>query len=570
METRKHLQGDLDNILLKALEKQPERRYASVDAFAADMRAYLGGFPVSARPRSKRYVLGLFIARHRLGVAAAGVAGLAVLAGLAGTLWQAHQAQLATTEAQMRLAETRNIVHDLVFRFGDSIAYLPGGMSVKEDLLSDTLKQLQRMAETSHGDPVVLGDVLALHARLAELQGADNSPSMGRPAQARAHADQAIALGQQFWAARKADRQFSNWLVRAYQVRAKLERGEGHLEQALQILATSRALAQESLALQTQDLERAWLLMNMADQIFVESRILDPFDLPSLNRPSEALVRMAEAERAYRQLLALGDKVMEALDATGRPEEPKVKASLYNAIANTYDGRALIHLKHDEPELGLEDAQTAAQTADQVLALDPKQTPWHDAAMRKNNTLATTLIRLGQAERAMVAAQRSWDEANALVKTEGAQSVWAKALPTLAQQYGRALAGVGRHSEAVPIYELSIAAWAAQAQAGPNANAQRRLGWMRTQLSRSQFALGKRALALGLAKEAVAGLTEASEKFADKRDVWLNLGEALAWNAQLEPLRAGELHGLARAAYDKAATFSPLKAEHAAARAQLN
>ena len=571
LTTRKRLAGDLDKVLLKALEKPVARRYDSVDALVRDVRAYLAGYPVSARAATWRYVSGKFIARHWVPVMAASLAALSLVAGAGVALWQAHEARLGRDEARRRLADVRSVTHDLVFRFGDGIAYLPGGMNVKEDLLNATLAQLQRLADGPGGDAATVADIAALHARLAELQGADTAPSTERPKQAQAHADQAIALGAQAWPERKADHQFVNWLARAYQIRAQRQRAAGELDAALQTLTQERTLVAESLALQTRDDERAWLLSNLAGTLFLESQVLDALNLPSLNRPDEALLRLNDAEQTYRRVLALGDKVLDALDAAGRPEEPKTRAGLLHGLASAQEGRALLRLKHDEPALGLADAQAAVLTQQQVLLADPLQVPWHDGMMLKSNTLATTLLRLGQAEPALQAAQRSWDEAKALAKSEGAQSRWANALPTLAHQYGRALAAVGRHTEAAAVFESSIAAWTTRAKNGPavNPNAQRRIGWMRTQLSRTQQALGRHALAVTLAREASAGLRAASVQSPQARDLLLTLAEALAWQAQLEPAAAASLREQARAAYDRARALSTLKAEHAVARAAL-
>ena len=571
LSTRKRLAGDLDKVLLKALEKPVARRYDSVDALVQDVRAYLAGYPVSARAATWRYVSGKFIVRHRVPVAAAALAALSLVAGTGVALWQAQEAHLGRDEARRRLADLRSVTHDLVFRFGDGIAYLPGGMNVKEDLLNATLAQLQRLADGPSGDAAIVADIAALHARLAELQGADTAPSTERPQQAIAHADQAIALGAQVWAQRKADRQFTNWLARAYQIRAQRQRAAGELDAALQTLTQERRLVTESLALQTRDDERAWLLFNLASTLFLESQLLDALTLPSLNRPDEALLRLNQAEQAYRDVLALGDKVMDALDASGRPEEPKTRAGLLHGLASAQEGRALLRLKHDDPALALADAQAAEQTQLQALALDPLQLPWRDGLMSKSNTLATVSLRLGLAQPALQAAQRSWDAATALAKREGAQSRWGQALPTLAHQYGRALAAAGRHAEAVAVFESSIAAWTARAQTGPalNPNAQRRIGWMRTQLSRSQQALRRPALALRLAREASTGLRAASLQSPQARDLVLNLAEALAWQARIDPGAAAGLREQARAAYDRAGTLSPLKAEHAAARAAL-
>ncbi len=75
------LRGDLDTIVLKALAKEPERRYASAEALAADLRRHLDGLPVEARPATLRYRAGRFARRHygSLAVAAAGVLLVAAL-----------------------------------------------------------------------------------------------------------------------------------------------------------------------------------------------------------------------------------------------------------------------------------------------------------------------------------------------------------------------------------------------------------------------------------------------------------------------------------------------------------
>ena len=382
LATRKHLAGDLDNIVMKALEKQLVRRYLNVEALIADLKAYRLGFPVTARPQSRAYVLSKFLGRHRLPMAAAGVAVVALIAGAGVATWQAHAASLARDDARQRLAELRSVTHELVFRFGDSIAYLSGGLAIKETLLQDTLTQLQKLVNKPDADPAALADISALHARLAELQGADTAPSIGRPEQARGHVDEAIAIGTRVWASQKADRSFSNWLARAYLIKAKLERAGGDPGMGLQTLVQARLLIEESLALQTRDDERIWLLQNLAESLYLQAQMSDAPNLPSLNQPVVALALMNQAEQAVRQQLAFGDTMLNQLDNAARPEEIKTKASLLHALANAQEGRALIHLKHDEPELSVVDAAAAVATQRQAIEIDPTQTPWQDGLMR--------------------------------------------------------------------------------------------------------------------------------------------------------------------------------------------
>ena len=107
--TRAHrLKGDLDTITLMALRKEPDRRYATVEQLAADLRRHLAGQPVAARPGSASYRAAKFVGRHRLGVAAAAALLLSVLTGLGSTIWQARvaaeRARLASAEAAKQRA----------------------------------------------------------------------------------------------------------------------------------------------------------------------------------------------------------------------------------------------------------------------------------------------------------------------------------------------------------------------------------------------------------------------------------------------------------------------------------
>lgn len=95
------LRGDLDNIVAKALKKDPDERYHTAEALAQDLRCFLSSQPVSARPDSVAYRAGKFIRRHRAPVALAALAMLALVAGLAGTLIESRRAT-----AHARLAET--------------------------------------------------------------------------------------------------------------------------------------------------------------------------------------------------------------------------------------------------------------------------------------------------------------------------------------------------------------------------------------------------------------------------------------------------------------------------------
>ena len=93
------LRGDLDTVCLKALAKEPERRYPSAEALAAELVRHLDGLPVEARPATVGYRASRFVRRHRAGMAAAGLVAAALVTGTGVALWQAGQARAETAKA---------------------------------------------------------------------------------------------------------------------------------------------------------------------------------------------------------------------------------------------------------------------------------------------------------------------------------------------------------------------------------------------------------------------------------------------------------------------------------------
>jgi len=122
-ETRRLLRGDLDNIVLLALRKEPARRYASVSDLAEDIRRHLEGRPVHARPHTASYLTRRFLGRHKLGVAITGLALFATMAVTGILIWQTGQT--AERSANLR-ADAKSSLSDFQthWRAGNSTAAL--------------------------------------------------------------------------------------------------------------------------------------------------------------------------------------------------------------------------------------------------------------------------------------------------------------------------------------------------------------------------------------------------------------------------------------------------------------
>jgi serine/threonine-protein kinase len=106
----RQLKGDLDNIVLMAMRKEPQRRYSSVAQFSDDIKRHLDGEPVIARKDTFIYRSGKFVTRHQAGVAAAAIFALLLIVSVSGIVWQsrvaARSAHLAAEERDRERLET--------------------------------------------------------------------------------------------------------------------------------------------------------------------------------------------------------------------------------------------------------------------------------------------------------------------------------------------------------------------------------------------------------------------------------------------------------------------------------
>lgn len=156
-------QNELDAIVLMALRKEPERRYESVEEMARDLRRYLDGFPVTARPDRVGYRAGKFVRRNRAAVI--GAAGMVVLlvAGLIGTASQARLAAVERDRARAAAVKAERVNEFLQATLGaaDPSWYSESRRPGPQTTLGELLEDAGQRAEAHFAElPDALADVL--------------------------------------------------------------------------------------------------------------------------------------------------------------------------------------------------------------------------------------------------------------------------------------------------------------------------------------------------------------------------------------------------------------------------
>jgi non-specific serine/threonine protein kinase/serine/threonine-protein kinase len=224
---------DLDWITLKALRKEPDRRYVSVAQLSEDCDRYLAGKPVLAGPDTVGYRATKFLRRHWVGASA--VAALVVVVAVAGTaLWYSQQ------RAERRFNDVRQLANSLVGELYDSIAEVPGSTSARQLLVRRALGYLDALSREAGRDTSLKVDLADAYQKIGDVQGNPYVGNLGDVAGARASYNKLIDLRSSIHDAR-VDRQSAVALGMAHSRVGDLDLAQGKYAEAVE--SYQRALA---------------------------------------------------------------------------------------------------------------------------------------------------------------------------------------------------------------------------------------------------------------------------------------------------------------------------------------
>jgi len=383
---RRALRGDLDTIVLTALQKDPGRRYATAAELADDLGRYLEGRPVHAQPDRWSYRATKFVRRHRLAVAAATVAMASLLTGLGAALWEARVArqervvaQQQRVLAQRRFDEARRLIQTVISDIQPKLAAVPGTTPLRKTLIDSTLSYLEALAHDAGDDPALLRDLAGSYVELARVQGNSGAANVGDSKGARETLVRAAAIVARLL---RIDPAGAESLRAAIHVHQQLSRQRVSPPDAVAACGRALALADRLVALQPQDfdarLERAKSFSFLGSALRMGDR----------SRSADALARSREI---YESLLR------------ERPEDPDV----LQRLAVVQKIMAGIHYDNGDARGGLDLVAKARAIDEKLLAAHPEDpTAQTDLAIDMSQ-ISSGYDRLGDLPRAISAMEES-------------------------------------------------------------------------------------------------------------------------------------------------------------------
>lgn len=181
------LDTDLDTIVLTALHLDPVRRYSSVEKLSDDIRLYLAGQPISARPDTFFYRTTKFIERNRIAVTLATILLITILGGAALVYREGLR-------SQRRFTQVRAIANRVLNEFDNEAVKLPGNTQLRSVMVRASMEYLDSLAAESTEDADLRHEVALAYQKVGDILGYPRAPNLDQPFEAALAYNKAITL----------------------------------------------------------------------------------------------------------------------------------------------------------------------------------------------------------------------------------------------------------------------------------------------------------------------------------------------------------------------------------------
>jgi tetratricopeptide (TPR) repeat protein len=310
---RKRLSGDLDNIVMMAMRKEPRRRYASVEQFSEDLRRHLEGLPVIAHADTFGYRAGKFVRRHKAMAAAAALVALSLVAGIVATSWEARVARAERARAERRFNDVRKLANSFLFEFHTAIQNLPGSTPARRLVVQKALEYLSGLAQESAGDAVLQRELAEAYLKVGDVQGNPYVPNLGDVKGALESYRRALAISEALTRANANDFEARLCLARSHKSVAEVQPILGNTAEAA---ANFRKAAEIFEALSASRPGDTRVRMELASCYEVLGDVLGHTGLENLSDRAGAI-------ESYRKAMAIDEAV-----ASGEPGNTRARRAM--------------------------------------------------------------------------------------------------------------------------------------------------------------------------------------------------------------------------------------------------
>lgn len=371
------LEGDVDTIIAKAMHRSAERRYASAQQLADDIRRHLAGLPVHARPDTVVYRLRKFASRHRAGFLAAALALAAFCFGLFAAVWQSGVIAAKERESQKRFGEIRDLANGLLGELDAELENVPGATAAREILARKVLHYLDLLARDEVRDLSLQRDLAVAYERLGEILGGSKASNLGKPAAALEAYRKSLAIHDRIAQRNPPDftylRDHARALSKYSDILALTGDHPGALEQE------ERSLA----------IRKRWLAARPGDP---NAKRAVAGSLQELAGDLDRVGRFSEALAHRRQVIA----ILEEVNAT-TPPDTAVRMAL--ALAYKRLGRSLLRARQTLEAQHYFEKAVHIETAE--VAKNPSATGTRSSLAFSLNDLGMAYAQKGDTRRAM-------------------------------------------------------------------------------------------------------------------------------------------------------------------------
>lgn len=477
----KSLRGDLDNIILKALRKETERRYSSVEQFAQDIRRHQEGLPVTASADTWSYRASKFLQRNKIAAAAAALILITLLGGLFATLYQRNK-------AQRRFNDVRQLANSFLFEFHDAIKDLPGATPARELVVKRAIEYLDQLASESEGDPTLQRELGTAYAKIGEIQGNSYHSNLGDTEGAMKSYQRSLEIRQKLANADPKNPDLQHELADSYEGVGDMLYTINDLKAGLESYEKAVAIREKIVTAAPDNLEYKY---NFANVLGKRGDISGMEGFPNLGDVKTAF-------ESYQRVVKIYEELVKAA-----PDNEKFKSG-YATNLNYY---GMLQTTTGDAKGAIANGQKAISIFDSLIAANPNNTKYETHKMSALVFMRFPLLDEGRMDEAIANArlvvsimekQVAADPKNSFARRS--LSVSYNSLAKCLLQLGDAKGAIENHQRALKIAQEIVAA---DPSSGENS---RDVSYTKQVLAEAQAAAGDRETALTNFRESIANL----------------------------------------------------------------